>query len=98
VPTTPIAHPPPEKCAIKARPKEPNPPRVTPSEPISDEAADAERIEEGSSLSKLLRDDDPRVAPWPPPDDDPRGHSALPCKSDVVPGRLGRQFYFGISA
>lgn len=41
-----------EKCDANARAKEPNPPRVTPPEPESDEAAAGERLDEESPLKK----------------------------------------------
>jgi hypothetical protein len=86
--------PPPEKCEANACAKPPNPPRVTPSEPASDEVPDGERLEEASLLKKLLRD-----PMWLPLDDDPRErHPALVCKSDAIPGRSVAQFSFGISA
>ena len=88
------AQPPPEKCDANACAKPPKPPRVTPSEPASDEVPDDERFDEASLLKKLLRD-----PIWLPMDDDPRGrHPALPGKSDAIPGRFGSQVSDGISA
>jgi len=42
--------PPPEKCDENACAKEPNPPRVTPPEPESDDVPDDEWLEEVSLL------------------------------------------------
>jgi len=92
--------PPPEKCDVNACANEPNPPRVTPPEPESDEVPDEEWLDE-SPLKKLLRDDDPPDEPWLLPDEDPRGgHSAPVCSPDgaAIPARLGSQFSLGISA
>jgi hypothetical protein len=86
--------PPPEKCEANACANPPNPPRVTPPEPASDEVPDDERLEEASLLKKPLRD--PK---WLPPEEDPRERqSALVCKSDAIPGRSVAQFSRGISA
>jgi hypothetical protein len=95
--TKPVAQPPTEKCDAKARANEPNPPRVTLPEAESDEVADGERFDEESPPKKLLRDDHPPDQPRPLPDP-LGGHSALGCKSDAIPGRLGPQFWLGISA
>jgi hypothetical protein len=54
--------PPPEKCDVNACANEPNPPRVTPPEPESDAAPEEEWLAE-SPLNRMLRDDDPPVAP-----------------------------------
>ena len=92
--------PPPEKCDVNACANEPNPPRVTPPEPESDDVPDEEWLDE-SPLKKLLRDDDPPDEPWLLPDEDPRGgHSAPVCSPDgaAIPGRFGPQFSPGISA
>jgi hypothetical protein len=92
--------PPPEKCDVNACATEPNPPRVTPLEPESDDVADEEWLDE-SPLKKLLRDDDPPDEPWLLLDDDPRGgHSAWVCSPDgaAIPGRFGSQLSLGISA
>jgi hypothetical protein len=92
--------PPPEKCDVNACANEPNPPRVTPPEPESDDVPDEEWLDE-SPLTKLLRDDDPPDEPWLLPDEDPRGgHSAWVCSPDgaAIPGRFGSQFSAGISA
>src|SRR5260370_40354194 len=93
----PVRQPPTEKP--NARANAPNPPRVTPPEPASDEAPDGERPDELSPPKKLLRDDDPPDQPWPPPDDDPwGGHSAGGCKSAAIPGRSVAQFSPGMRA
>jgi hypothetical protein len=92
--------PPPEKCDVNACANEPNPPRVTPLEPESDDVPDEEWLDE-SPLKKLLRDDDPPDEPWLLLEDDPRGgHSALVCSPDgaAIPGRFGSQLSLGISA
>jgi hypothetical protein len=92
--------PPPEKCDVNVCANEPNPPRVTPPGPESDDVPDEEWLDE-SPLKKLLREDDPPDEPWLLLDDDPRGgHSALVCSPDgaAIPGRLGSQFSPGISA
>jgi len=95
--TRPVRQPPTEKPNACAN--DPNPPRVTPPEPASDEAPDGERPDELSPPKKLLRDDDPPDQPWPPPDDDPwGGHSAGGCKSDAIPGRSVAQFSRGMRA
>ncbi len=89
--------PPPEKCDVNACANEPNPPRVTPLEPESDDVPDEEWLDE-SPLKKLLRDDDPPDEPWLLLDEDPRGgHSAPACSPDAIPGRSGSQFSPGIS-
>ena len=75
---------------------EPNPPRVTPLEPESDDVPDEEWLDE-SPLKKLLRDDDPPDEPWLLLDDDPREeHPAV--EGAAIPGWLGAQFSPGISA
>src|SRR5882757_4218063 len=92
--------PPPEKCDVNACANEPNPPRVTPLEPESDDVPDEEWLDE-SPLKKLLRDDDPPDEPWLLPDDDPRGGHSAPVRSPngaAIPGRFGSQFSPGISA
>ena len=92
--------PPPEKCDVNACANEPNPPRVTPLEPESDDVPDEEWLDE-SPLKKLLRDDDPPDEPWLLLDEAPRGgHSAWVCSPDgaAIPGRFGLQFSPGISA
>jgi hypothetical protein len=92
--------PPPEKCDVNACANPPNPPRVTPPEPESDEVPAEEWPDEVSPLKKPLRDAPPE-APWPPLDEDPRGgHSALVCGPDgvAIPGRLCSQFSPGINA
>jgi hypothetical protein len=92
--------PPPEKCDVNACANEPNPPRVTPLEPESDDVPDEEWLDE-SPLKKLLRDDDPPDEPWLLLDEDPRaGHSAAVCSPGgaAIPGRFGSQFSLGISA
>src|SRR5260370_18602874 len=95
--TRPVRQPPTEKPNACAN--DPNPPRVTPPEPASDEAPDGERPDELSPPKKLLRDDDPPDQPWLPPDDDPwGGHSAGGCKSDAIPGRPVAQFSLGMWA
>ena len=69
---------------------EPNPPRVTPLEPESDDVPDEEWLDE-SPLKKLLRDDDPPDEPWLLLDEAPRGgHSAWVCSPDgvAIPGRI----------
>ncbi|MDB5638504.1 MAG: hypothetical protein JWP51_3412 [Bradyrhizobium sp.] len=68
---------------MKARANEPNPPRVTPPEPESDEMPEGERLDEESPLKKLLRDDEP---PDPPDEELRGGHPAPVCKSAAVPG------------
>jgi len=85
---------------VNACANEPNPPRVTPLEPESDDVPDEEWLDE-SPLTKLLRDDDPPDEPWLLPDDDPRGgHSAPACgpAGAAIPGRFGSQLSLGISA
>ncbi len=95
--TRPVRQPPTEKPNACAN--DPNPPRVTPPEPASDEAPDGERPDELSPPKKLLRDDDPPDQPWPPPDEDPWGeHSTGGCKSDAIPGRSVAQFSRGMRA
>jgi hypothetical protein len=92
--------PPPEKCDVNACANEPNPPRVTPLEPESDDVPDEEWLDE-SPLKKLLRDDDPPDEPWLLLDEDPRGgHSAPVCSpaGAAIPGRFSSQFSPGISA
>src|SRR6267142_1769940 len=92
--------PPPEKCDVNACANEPNPPRVTPLDPESDDVPDEEWLDE-SPLKKLLRDDDPPDEPWLLLDEDPRGgHSAPVCSPDgaAIPGRFDSQFSPGISA
>src|SRR5258708_19958832 len=82
--TRPVRQPPTEKPNACAN--DPNPPRVTPPEPASDEAPDGERPDELSPPKKLLRDDDPPDQPWPPPDEDPCGeHSPGGCKPAAFP-------------
>ena len=96
-----LFQPPPEKCAVNARAKEPNPPRVTPLEPESAEAPEDERLDEVSPLKKLLRDHDPPQPPWPPLEEDPRGGQSVPaCGNDgaAIPAPFGSQFSPGISA
>jgi hypothetical protein len=48
----PARQPPTEKCDVNARAIEPNPPRVTPSEPEADVVADAGRLDEESPLKE----------------------------------------------
>lgn len=61
-----------EKCPEKACANEPNPPRVTPPEPESEDVPDDAWLdEEESPLKKLERDDQYPPCP-PPPDEDPR--------------------------
>jgi hypothetical protein len=85
-----------EKCPEKARANDPNPPRVTSPEAVSDEAGDAARPDELSPPKKLLRDDD--HAPWPLPDHELREEQgALGWASDAIPG-CGAQVSRGISA
>src|SRR5271169_4595639 len=86
------AQPPPEKCAAKARPHPPKPPRVASPEPDSAEVPDDDRFEEGSPPKKLLRDHNMPEPPWPPL---PRGgHSTPVCGKDgpAVPPPFGSQF------
>jgi hypothetical protein len=93
--------PPPEKCAANARVKEPNPPRVTPSEPDSADVPDDDRFDDASPPRKLLRDHDPPEPPWPPPEEDPRGgHAVLVDGVDgpAIPAPFGSQLSPGIRA
>ena len=79
---------------------EPNPPRVTPPEPESDEEPDDEWADEESPLKKLLRDHELPDEPWRP-DEDPRGWQSVPVCTPggaAIPGRFGSQFSRGISA
>jgi hypothetical protein len=55
--------PPTEKCEANDRANEPNPPRVTPPEPVSEAVPDDEGLDEESLPKKLRRDHDP---PHPP--------------------------------
>lgn len=88
-------HQPPRENALA---NEPNPPRVTPPEPDSDEPPDEARLDEVSPPKKLLRDHNPPDEPWPP-DQDPRGgHAAPVCRFVAMPGGFGAQFSRGISA
>ena len=76
---------------------EPNPPRVTPPEPESDELPDPAWLDAESLLKKLEREDhDP---PWPPPDEVPRCEQSVPVTAAAAtPGAEGWQFWRGISA
>jgi hypothetical protein len=94
-----VRQPPPEKCAEKARANEPNPPRVTPLEPASEDVPDEAWLDEDESLlKKLVRDDQP---PWPPVDVEPRWEQSVPVcgiAGAAIPGEAGWQLWRGISA
>ena len=92
--------PPPEKCDANACANAPNPPRVTPPEPGSDEVPDDEWLDEVSLLKKLLRDDPPDE-PRLPLDEDPRAGTRRQLAAPTVqpfPAGPAAQFSPGISA
>jgi hypothetical protein len=90
-----------EKCPEKDRANEPNPPRVTPPEPESENVPDDAWLDEEESLLKKLERDDQYPPCPPPPDEDPRcAQSVLACEiaGAAIPGEDGWQLWRGIIA
>lgn len=89
-----MRQPPPEKCAEKAWANEPNPPRVTPPEPESEDVPDEAWLDEDESLlKKPVRDDQfPPEPPWPPVDAELRCEQSMPVggvAGAAIPGDAG---------
>jgi hypothetical protein len=93
-----VCQPPLEKCPAMAWANEPNPPRVTPPEPESEDVPDEPWLdEEESLLKKLVRDQ----WLWPPDQVEPRREQSLlvgAIAGAAIPGAAGWQFSRGISA